>query len=297
MRLGLAARKYLQHAAALGRSPRTVEEYEKRLGYFRDFAYGRKTKKLSSVDAALVRDYHQSLIARELQPSSRKALLSCVRDFLRWAYERKLILTNLAPRVEIPRPGKKLPPTPLSEEEVLALLGLPGNSTLARKRNTAILELLYGCALRGHELLGLNVGDLDLDAGTLFVRGKGGKDRLVPVNDTALAAVATYLQAGRRKPRQGDPLFVTSPAKSSPKRMNANDLKNMFHRLNRRFPKHVHAHLLRHTCAVHMLKGGADLRFVQALLGHANPDTTSGYLGLVRDDLKRAYDAAVETLL
>lgn len=297
MKLGLAIPQYVAHCKALGRSPRTVGCYAKRLGYFSQFAAGRKVRELRDVSLALVRAYHRKLARQGVSAASRKSYLSTVRDFLAWGHAQGMTLSDFSRRIELPRPGRKLPPTPLSRSEVDDLVELVGSKTLTGRRNRAILEMLYACGLRRQELLDLNVGSLDFGEELVLVRGKGNKDRLLPVNPQALEAVAEFLKARERQARPGDALFVTHPASRDAKRMSECDIAKLFHRINQRFRKHVHPHLLRHTFAVHMLQGGADIRYVQLLLGHESPDTTSGYLGLVKDDLKKAYDAATESML
>jgi site-specific recombinase XerD len=144
----------------------------------------------------------------------------------------------------------------------------------------------------------LNVGDIDFDERTVFVRGKGRKDRLVPTHETALRSINTYLAARGGRPRKRSPLFlIHGCSEHARKRIDANTFARLFAKVNEKSPKHVHPHLLRHCFAVHLLQGGADLRYVQALLGHESPDTTSRYLGLVKHDLKLAYDRAVERIL
>jgi site-specific recombinase XerD len=148
------------------------------------------------------------------------------------------------------------------------------------------------------EVLGLNVGDVDSLEGTVFVRGKGAKDRLVPINPSALAALSGYFERRTVRLRKTTPLFtVHGFGTEELGRFDENGLWALFRRLNRDFHRHVHPHLLRHTFAVHLLKNGADLRYVQALLGHESPDTTSMYLGLVKEELKRDYDRAIGIIL
>lgn len=297
MKLGLAVRQYLAHVRALGRSERTVMTYTKRLRYFAAFAAKKKATRVQDVTLGVVRAYHRELARRGVIAASRKSFLSTTRDFLAWTHAQGMTLSDFSHRVELPRPERKLPPTPLSRAEVDELVALVASGTVVGLRNRAMLEMLYACGLRRQELLDLNVGSIDFDEELVLVRGKGAKDRLLPVNPHALSAVAEYLRARKRKTRPADALFVTHPASPDAKRMTGGDIAALFRRVNKRFGKHVHPHLLRHTFAVHMLQGGADIRYVQLLLGHASPDTTSGYLGLVKDDLKRAYDAAMGSIL
>lgn len=286
---------YLEHVAAMGKSTATLNAYRRRLRYFATFC---RVRHVSGVTLEQVRAYHDQLIERGLSTASRLAYLVTIQSYLRWAHRHGRLLADLAERIELPKRGQHLPPTLLTQAEMLRLLKTMPTRTIAGKRNRAMIELLYACGLRACELLGLNVGDLDFDQGTVFVRGKGGKDRIVPVHDMAMEAVSRYLVARGGRPRRRSPLFVThgNPGDRS-QRVTHLLLDHVFRQINKRFAKHVHPHLLRHTFAVHLLQGGADLRHVQELLGHESPDTTSRYLGLVKDDLKRAYDQAVEAIL
>jgi len=138
-------------------------------------------------------------------PPYLPAYLVPVKLFLMWLYDTGQILANVAMRVEIPRCRQPLPPKPLSIEEVDRLIALVPPTSLAGMRGRAMLELMYGCGLRRSELVGLNVGDVAFSKRTVSVRGKGGKDRVVPVNDIALDAVSKYLHA-RRRPALTSPL-------------------------------------------------------------------------------------------
>ena len=293
-----AVRNYLAHKSALRRSEHSVAEYRKRLRYFREHVERRGIRAVRELTIEAVREYHDAMIARGLKSSTRSAHVTTLKDFLSWAHERGLMLSDLSARVEVPKPGKKLPPTPLRPEEMERFLALFAPEGQIGKRNRAAMEVLYACGLRRSELVGLNVGDVDFAACTVFVRGKGGKERLVPVHDTALKFLADYLGTRGGKLAKAEPLFVVHYRKDTQgKRMTENDLASLFRSVRKRFPKHVHPHLLRHTFACHLLQGGADLRYVQALLGHEFPDTTSKYLGLVKEDIKRAYDLAMEGIL
>lgn len=285
--------RYIAHQGALGRSPATIRDYRKRLRYFAAF---RGTRRLRGLTLERVRGYHESLIARGLMAASRKAYMSTVRGYLRWAAGRGLMSRNLADRIELPVVEKKLPPTPLTVQDMAALLDGGRVRTPQRRRDRAVMEVLYACGLRRAELLGLDVGDVDFAESRVFVRGKGAKDRVLPVHGRALGAVRAYLRARGGKQEGQVPLFVAHRGPNAG-RARLKSLAPLFRAVSRRLGKHVHPHLMRHTFAVHVLQGGADVRYVQALLGHESPDTTSRYLGLAKNDLKRAYDAAVARLM
>ena len=154
---------------------------------------------------------------------------------------------------------------------------------------------LYGCGLRRSEVVGLDLSDVDLVARTLLVRdGKGGQNRLLPLPDTAAVAVKDWLALRRtllRGPDHGELFIGQRGDRLSPDAVNL-----VFHYLNRRRGpdvRHVYPHLLRHSIAVHLLRGGADVRHIQAFLGHANLDITKIYLRLVPGRLKEEYDQAM----
>jgi site-specific recombinase XerD len=256
--------------------------------------------------------WQDGLIARDLNAATRQAYLTTIAGFLTWAYRRGHTLTNLADAIDLPKKSHKLPPTPLTHDQVLRLIHATDTTMLTGRRDRAILELLYACGLRAEELLNLNVGDLDLQTsstgGLLLVNGKGAKQRLVPVHQIACDAITDYLTARTqsdmtRQPKTA-PMFAThprapgsAPGRVKPKRISRGLLDLLFRRLDQRCGRHVYPHLLRHTFAVHLLQGGADIRHVQALLGHESPETTALYLGLVKTDIKRAYDAVIANIL
>ena len=144
----------------------------------------------------------------------------------------------------------------------------------------------------------LDVGGVDFGGQTVFVRqGKGRKARLLPIHETALKAIASYLET-RGRVKKTEPLFtICGRNGKGRKRLDDTAIGNLFRWIDKRSGKHIHPHLFLHTFAVHLLQGGADVRYVQALLGHESLETTSRYLGLARDELKRTYDEAVESIL
>jgi site-specific recombinase XerD len=289
-----AIREFLAQAGAKGCSPRTVFEAQRRLRYFREFAAKRKVVEVRDVTAELLQAYHEAMRARGLKTTSRRQYLHAVLLFLKWAHRTGCTLADVGYRVEMPKQERRLPPTPLTPDDMVRLLDLFPGRNVVDQRHRAMLELFYGCGLRREELIGMNVGDVDFGAEAVLVRhGKGRKDRLLPINEPALEALAAYLSTRGRKLAKEAALFVTKGGR----RLRACNVEALFRIVRKRFPKHVHAHLLRHTFAVHLLQGGADIRYVQALLGHESPDTTGQYLGLVKHDLQRIYDAAIESLL
>lgn len=292
-------REYLDHLGALGRSEETLANYDQRLKMYRLYLHGEGLDSSSwgSVSLKSVRGFHDDLIERGVCVRTQQAYLIVLIQFLRWCSGHGYLPVGSGwiDRIAVPRVPDQLPPRPLSREQVVQLL-----KALTEPRDRAIMEMLYACGLRRAELVGLNVGDLDIEKGMVFVRGKGDKERLLPVHQQAIDAVLRYLteRGGNLSPEAA--LFVAHPDKGG-ERLTVNGMAMLFKRFRdkkvgglnvRLFP-----HLLRHTFAVHLLQGGADLRHVQALLGHESPDTTAAYLGLVKDDLKRVYDASIEAIL
>ena len=217
----------------------------------------------------------------------RKA--ACLRSFYRHLRREDAVDDDPAARLETPRRGKKLPEV-LSYAEVQKLLAQPRGSEPTDVRDRALLELMYASGLRASEVIGLEVGDIDLDNGVLRARGKGSKERLVPVGGKAISAVKAYLRSGRptlartneeRKlflnfrggglTRQGLYKIVLGYAESA-------GLKGR-----------MSPHTLRHSFATHLLTGGCDLRSVQEMLGHADLSTTQLYTHLSGEELKEAY--------
>ena len=217
-----------------------------------------------------------------------------VRGFHRFCLREHLVATDVSAAVKPPRPAARLPKAlPLSDvEAILAASGEAGTSLA--KRDRALLEVLYGTGARISEAVGLDVDDLDLAEGTALLRGKGGKQRMVPVGSFALAAVEDYLTVAR-------PTLVSAKAASPAMFLNARG-----GRLSRQsawtvlvkaaqragVEKEVSPHTLRHSFATHLLDGGADVRVVQELLGHASVTTTQVYTLVTVEKLREIYATA-----
>jgi site-specific recombinase XerD len=211
---------------------------------------------------------------RGLAPTTIARRLSAVRSLVRHALGRARVPdAALAPR----RP-RRLPETPaLSEVEAVVDSAGHDDGPLAL-RNAALLELVYSCGLRSAEAVGLDLGDVDLDREQLHVRGKGDKERLVPLGEEAAWLVARWLRDGRPQLARGacDALFVSVRGK----RLDTSVLRRLL----------PNPHRLRHAYATHLLEGGADLRTIQELLGHASLSTTQIYSHVDARRLRRVYD-------
>jgi integrase/recombinase XerD len=217
----------------------------------------------------------------------RKA--ACLRSFYRHLRREDVLAHDPTADLRAPRKTQRLPQV-LSRDEVAALLGAPGGTEPPALRDRALLELMYACGLRASEAIDLEVGDVDVRAGVLRARGKGNKERQVPVGREALAALATYLQRGRPVlvgVREEAHLFVN--------RRGVGLTRQGLYKIVQRHAKTVgfedrmSPHTLRHTFATHLLAGGCDLRSVQEMLGHADIATTQIYTHLSAERLKDVY--------
>jgi integrase/recombinase XerD len=226
-----------------------------------------------------------------LSPCSQRAFLAALKSFFAFAVSEGMLLSDPTRVLEMPKLPRRLPQGVLSPKEIRRLLAAPDLATYVGLRDRAILETLYSTGLRSSELRNLTVSDLDLDRGYVTVlRGKGNKDRVVPVGKVAAHYLSEYLT--RARPRmlrdEADPTLFLSMQGG---RLAANTLGDVVHRhakaagLKRRtFP-----HGLRHTCATGMLKGRADIRFIQEMLGHESLSSTEIYTHVEIGDLKRVH--------
>lgn len=233
---------------------------------------------LDELDVRVLADYTAELgrARRGLAPTTIARRLSAVRSLARHALGPERVPdAALAPR----RP-RRLPETPrLEEVETAVDLAAGGNEPLAL-RNAALLELVYSCGLRSAEAVALDLCDLDLDREHVHVRGKGGKERLVPVGEEAVWRAGLWLRDGRPALARGacDALFLSARGK----RLDTSVLRRLLR----------NPHRLRHAYATHLLEGGADLRTIQELLGHASLSTTQIYSHVDARRLRRVYDHA-----
>ncbi len=234
-------------------------------------------------------DLHACLAQRVstgLKPRSSARWLSCVRGFYRQAVRKGRLADDPSADIELPKLGRSLPGT-LTPLEVERLLAAPDRSSPEGLRDHAMLELLYACGLRISELVSLPVVAVNLRQGVVRVLGKGSKERLVPMGENAMAAIAAYAAEARPallNRRTSDALFVT-------RRGAAMTRQNFWYAIKRYalhagISKHLSPHTLRHAFATHLLDNGADLRAVQMMLGHADLSTTQIYTHVAQARLK-----------
>jgi tyrosine recombinase XerC len=239
-----------------------------------------------SIDYSVLRRFLGGLREQNLKPRSVARKLSSLRSFFRYLQREKIIKSNPASLLVTPKLDKPLPHF-LSEEEAITLIEGPKTDKNSDLRDKAIFETLYSTGMRVSELVGLDVDSVDFIGNIARVMGKGRKERLVPIGDTALEAVKTYID---KRPHESKALFLNK----SGGRLSARSVGNIIRKfvLQEAMRQHVTPHMFRHSFATHLLNRGADLRAVQELLGHVNLSTTQIYTHLTTDKLKKVYDQA-----
>jgi integrase/recombinase XerD len=215
--------------------------------------------------------------------------VACLRSFYRHLRRQDLIVDDPTVHLRAPKQGRKLPQV-LTRDEIARLLEQPRGTEPPALRDRALLEVMYACGLRASEAIGLQVGDVDLDTGVLRARGKGAKERLVPIGSAASRALVAYLDRGR--PRLlGDRMEGTLFLNHRGTGLSRQGLYKVVQRHARAagLEGKMSPHTLRHTFATHLLAGGCDLRSLQEMLGHADIATTQVYTHLSAERLKDVY--------
>jgi len=270
-------------------SPHTLAAYRRDLEQLAAFV-ARETggaAGVTDVDHLLLRRY-LALLGKRAKKSSIGRKLAAIRSFFRFLVRHGVVAKNPAELIATPKKENRLP-FHLDIDQVTTLVEAPQADDKHALRDRAILEMLYSCGLRVSELTGLAIGDLDLSGGMVRVLGKGGKERILPVGSRALEAIRTYLE-GRGELAGSGPLFLNTRGQ----RINRRSVARIVdvHVLRIAAFKRISPHILRHTFATHMLEGGADLRAIQELLGHASLSTTQKYTHVGIDRLMEVYDKA-----
>lgn len=236
-----------------------------------------------------IRSHLAELVRLGISSRSQARALSAIRQLHGLLVRERVSATDPTDEIDSPRPGRKLP-EPLSRDEVEALLGAIDVRRPAGLRDRAMIELLYATGLRVSELVCLRLNDVDLEGRVLLARGKGSKERMVPIGSPAADAVKTYL-ARAREPllgaRRSRDLFVTPRGGRLTRQGFAKVLRR--HARAAGIQRAISPHKLRHSFATHLLEGGADLRAVQAMLGHADISTTQIYTHVDRTHVRRLH--------
>ena len=281
---------YLKHLGTERRlSPHTATNYARDLRALAEFMERGNLSDWKRVDSQHVRVFAARAHAGGLSPRSVQRRLSAVRGFFNYLLRERIVTSNPAVEIRAPKAARRLPGT-LDVDQLNQLLDIPAEGALA-VRDKAIMELFYSSGLRLDELVGLDIGQLDLPDRTVRVLGKGRKTRVVPVGRKAIEALRVWLRERATLADLDDPaLFVGRNGTRLKHR--AIQLRIAYWARRKGLPAHVHPHLFRHSFATHLLESSKDLRGVQELLGHADISTTQIYTHLDFAHLARTYDAS-----
>ncbi len=279
-------------------SPATLRAYAADLGQFAAFCAGADPApgeappplEPARVSLRTIRAWLAALSEAGAAPATLGRKLAALRSLFRFLAREGVAPANPARPVPAPKRARDLPPV-LTVDEAARLLETPGGPPRSPLRDRAILELLYSSGLRVSELAGLSLEDLDAAGGVVRVRGKGRRERIVPVGSKAALAVARYLAEERRGSRAGEaPLFLNLRGG----RLTPRSVHRLLAARARRqgWQRAISPHALRHSFATHLLGAGADLRAIQEMLGHSSLSTTQRYTRMDLEQLARVYEAA-----
>ncbi|MCL0102437.1 tyrosine recombinase XerC [Dehalococcoidia bacterium] len=279
--------RYLQVERNL--SSFTVRNYTTDILSFLDFLKWEGVRSLADVDHSIVRRYLSRLLDDGIVRASISRKMSALRSLFHYLNREGLIETEPLSKISGPKREKRLP-TFLTTEEMRSLLNSPSISTPQGLRDLAMLELLYAAGLRVSEIASLDTGSVDLESRQIRVWGKGSKERMVLIGKPAARALAQYMSYGRTKMlgrRQTNALFINRYGERIAERRIQYLIKKYAEQAG--ISGRVFPHILRHTFATHMLDGGADLRVVQELLGHANLASTQIYTHVTHSQMRSRY--------
>ena len=291
--------QFEEHLAMENYSPLTILGYVKDLRFFLRYLQTLDVRDLTAVTGDSLYKYQLHVYQekhkdKSLSLMTQRGRLVAVRSFFHYLLKRGRILTDPASGLELPRVKKRLPRGVMTVREVNKILAQPDVDTPLGLRDKALLEVLYTTGMRNGELRNLTLHDVDLESRELRINdGKGQKDRVVPLGEIAAHYVAQYLDRARpalvgKRPDAAARLFISRRGRPlDPLVVNDRIIRKYVHQAG--ITKHVTAHGFRHTCATHMLKGRANIRHIQALLGHKSLDTTQMYTHVEVGDLKREH--------
>ena len=272
-----------------GLSDNTIASYSEDLRLYLDFLQANSVTDIVDSDTALVLKHLIALRDAGLGSRSRARHLVAIRGFYRFLVQEKILDTNPAQLVDLPKAGRKLPVV-LKLEEIMRLLDTPNPSTPLGSRDASMLELLYAAGLRVSELVSLGTTDINLEACFVRVLGKGSKERVVPIGQEARKKLDAYLSSGRPallKGKLSSYLFVTTSGRPMTRQRFWKIIKHYAQKAD--ISQNVTPHTLRHSFATHLLERGADLRSVQVMLGHVDITTTQIYTHVAQEKLKEVH--------
>jgi len=282
--------EFLAHLAVeRNLSPRTIEAYQRDLTQFNAWLDGQSLQ-LDRVERAVLRNYLGERRDGGLSPRSSARALSTLRGFFGFLIQTEVLGADPTANLRSPSLWQTVPHA-LSSDEIDALLAVPDTSTTLGLRDRAMLETLYATGLRVSELVGLTLDRVRLDPGFVRVIGKGRKERLVPLGNSAVASIDDYLQHARSKlnQRRLPQLFLNHRGGPLTRQGFWKILRG--HAVKAGISSRISPHIIRHSFATHLVENGADLRSVQMMLGHASLTTTEIYTHVARERMRRLYDA------
>lgn len=271
-------------------SPYTVRNYTNDLMEFFGFVSESGIDTLKKVDKQTLRSYLAKLMEQKYAKSSIARKLSAIRSFYRYLMREEMISASPAATTVSPKLDKRLP-TFLTIEEAKRLVESPDVSQPQGQRDRALLELLYASGLRVSELVNMNTEQVNLATNEIRVWGKGAKERVVLIGGPASEALNTYINEGRKEllgGKRNNALFVNRYGE----RILVRRVQKILNKYSKNINKSVHPHILRHTFATHLLDGGADLKVVQELLGHADLSSTQIYTHVTQSRARKIYLSA-----
>jgi integrase/recombinase XerC len=285
-----AAAKFMRALHERNASPHTIKAYTTDLGQFAEYVGPQDWRE---IDHVLIRGYLSNLYERGLSKTSVARALAALRSLYRWLAQEGVVDQNPAALVATPKLPKKLPRVPTIEEVNTVLDSKMPECSAFKERDLAILELLYGCGIRNAELIGINVDDIRWSNEVVLVRGKGRKERYVPLGESANAAVRAYLPLrqkilAERKRTTERALLINLRGSRITTRSVGRIVKQIA--VANGLSPDVHPHTLRHAFGTHMLEEGADLRAIQEMLGHERLSTTQRYTQLTVKHVMEVYD-------
>ena len=285
---------YLDHylnylAVERGLANNTLDAYGRDLARYLDYLESQKIEALENISAAIVLRFLSHLKNAGLSPRSRARALAALRTFHKFLVREKITKDNPTDQVVSPKSLTALPHT-LAPLDVESLLSSPKGESALAWRDRAMLEIIYATGLRVSELVSLKLSDLQMDVGYLTAFGKRSKQRIVPLGETAIAALQEYLQNGRpglEKQKGSHVLFLNRSGEGLTRQGFWKIIKRRA--LEAGISQSITPHTMRHSFATHLLENGADLRSVQAMLGHADISTTQIYTHVTRERLRKMH--------
>jgi len=293
--------RYLEHLKVQGFARRSIESFEAHLRFFLEYLdQETKVRDLTELTREDLEAYQTWVYfsgsrrdpEKPLALSTQGGRISAVRSFFRYLTRHEILFYDPSDMLERPKGVRPLPRTVLSEKQTLRLLNAPDVDTCLGLRDRAILELFYATGIRNEELRRLKLADVDREKGLVRVQGKGNQERIVPVGRIALNWLSLYLENARPHLLNGKTGSLLFPSKNG-RRITGENLIDLVRRHAKKaaLPESVTPHVLRHTCATHLLRAGADIREIQALLGHRSISSTQIYTHVAVTDLKRVHQA------